>query len=75
MTILYQDKKGGLQVQNRGNLQWYSIPFNKNSFVSFIKPNEANDLIKTIKQWGIEDKYQLGLDRCMNKVEKIIFGI
>jgi len=33
MTILYQDRKGGLQVQNRHNLKWYSVPYNKNSFV------------------------------------------
>ena len=33
MTILYQDKKGGLQIQNRDNLKWYNVPFNKNSFV------------------------------------------
>jgi isopenicillin N synthase-like dioxygenase len=28
-TILYQDKKGGLQVQNRNNKRWYDVPFNK----------------------------------------------
>jgi len=33
ITILYQDNKGGLQVQNRYNLKWYDVPFNKNSFV------------------------------------------
>ena len=49
--------------------------FNKNSFVSFVNPNQPNHLIKTIKQWWIEDKYHLGLDRCINRVEKIIFGI
>ena len=32
-TILYQDKKGGLQVQNRKNKKWYDIPFNKKAFV------------------------------------------
>jgi len=32
-TILYQDKKGGLQVQNRKNKKWYNIPFNKNALV------------------------------------------
>ncbi len=32
-TILYQDKKGGLQVQNRKNKKWYNVPFNKNAFV------------------------------------------
>ena len=33
ITILYQDQKGGLQVQNRNNLQWYDIPHDPNSFV------------------------------------------
>ena len=33
MTILYQNKKGGLQVQNKDNLKWYNVPFSKNSFV------------------------------------------
>ena len=33
MTILYQDKKGGLQVQNRNNLQWYDVPFDPKSLV------------------------------------------
>ena len=32
-TILYQEKKGGLQVQNRKNKKWYNVPFNKNAFV------------------------------------------
>ena len=33
MTILYQDKKGGLQVQNRSNLQWYNVPYDPDSLV------------------------------------------
>jgi len=32
-TILYQDKKSGLQVQNRKNKKWYNIPFNKNALI------------------------------------------
>jgi len=32
-TILYQDKQGGLQVQNRKNKKWYNVPFNKNALV------------------------------------------
>ena len=32
-TILYQDKKGGLQVQNRRTKKWYDVPFNKNALV------------------------------------------
>ena len=33
MTILYQEKKGGLQLQNRNSLKWYEVPYDKNSFV------------------------------------------
>jgi len=32
-TVLYQDKKGGLQVQNRKNKKWHDVPFNKNALV------------------------------------------
>ena len=32
-TILYKDKKGSLQVQNRKNKKWYNVPFNKNALV------------------------------------------
>ena len=32
-TILYQDKKGGLQVQNRKNKKWHDVPFNKKALV------------------------------------------
>ena len=33
MTILYQDKKGGLQVQNRHTLEWHDVPHDPNAFV------------------------------------------
>ncbi len=32
-TVLYQDRKGGLQVQNRRNKKWYDVPFNRNALV------------------------------------------
>ena len=32
-TVLYQDKKGGLQVQNRKNKKWYNVPFNKKALI------------------------------------------
>ena len=32
-TILYQDTKGGLQVQNRNNKKWYDVPLNKKAFL------------------------------------------
>ena len=32
-TVLYQDKKGGLQVQNRKTKKWYDVPFDKKALV------------------------------------------
>ena len=32
-TVLYQDKKGGLQVQNKKNKKWYDVPFNKQALI------------------------------------------
>ena len=32
-TILHQDNKGGLQVQNRKTKKWHAVPFNKNALV------------------------------------------
>ena len=32
-TVLYQNKKGGLQVQNRKNKKWYDVPFNKKALI------------------------------------------
>jgi len=32
-TVLYQDRIGGLQVQNRRTKKWYDVPFNKNALV------------------------------------------
>ena len=33
MTILYQDKKGGLQVQNRHTLEWHDVPHDPTAYV------------------------------------------
>ncbi len=32
-TVLYQDKTGGLQVQNRRSKKWYNVPFNNKALV------------------------------------------
>ena len=32
-TLLYQDRKGGLQVQNRKTTKWHDVPFNKKALV------------------------------------------
>ena len=32
-TVLYQNKKGGLQVQNRKTKKWYNVPYQKNALI------------------------------------------
>ena len=32
-TILYQDKKGGLQVQNKKTKKWHNVPFKNNALI------------------------------------------
>ena len=32
-TILYQDRNGGLQVQNRSTKKWYNVPFDKDALI------------------------------------------
>ena len=32
-TVLYQNKKGGLQVQNRKTKKWYDIPYQKDALI------------------------------------------
>ena len=32
-TVLYQNKKGGLQVQNRKTKKWYDVPYQKDALI------------------------------------------
>jgi len=34
--------------------------------------NEINILISTIRKWWIEDSYELGLNKCMNKIDSLV---
>ena len=44
----------------------YSI----NSFSDFYKPTLKNDLIQKVNDWWIRDNYHLGIQKCMNEVDK-----
>ena len=48
--------------------------FALNSIVDSKNPNQLNTLIKTINHWWIEDQYELGLLRCMNKINELIIN-
>ena len=46
--------------------------FALNSIVDSKNPNQLNILIKTIKHWWTEDQFELGLHKCMNKINDLI---
>ena len=46
--------------------------YKMNSFVNPKNLNESNILINTIRKWWIEDSYELGLNKCMNKIEALV---
>lgn len=46
--------------------------FKINSLVSLTSMNKSNDLIKTIREWWTEDKYELGLKTYINKIDKLV---
>jgi hypothetical protein len=41
-----------------------------NSLSDFHDPTLKNDLIKRINDWWIRDDYHLGIQKCMNEVDK-----
>ena len=41
-----------------------------NSLSDFHNPNLKNDLIQKINDWWIRDNYHLGIQKCMNEVDK-----
>jgi len=46
-TVLYQDRKGGLQVQNRKTKKWYDVPFNKKALI--VNTGRAMEFLSTGK--------------------------
>ena len=46
-TVLYQDRKGGLQVQNRKTKKWYDVPFNKKALV--VNTGRALEILRVCK--------------------------
>lgn len=48
--------------------------FKMNSIVKQQNSRETNTLINTIREWWIEDQYELGLRKCMNKIDALIIN-
>ena len=46
--------------------------FKMNSIFKQQNYNEINILISTIRKWWIEDSYELGLNKCMNKIDSLV---
>jgi hypothetical protein len=51
-------------------LKMFKNPYVINSLRDFNNLSLKNDLIKQINEWWIEDNYFLGIQKCMNKVNK-----
>jgi len=43
-----------------------------NSFINLQNKKEVNILINTINEWWIKDQYELGINKCMNKIYEFI---
>ena len=51
-------------------LKMLKNPYKINSFRDFYNPSLKNNLIKQINDWWIKDKYELGIHKCINEVDK-----
>ena len=58
------------QVMRIEILKMLKNPYKINSFRDFHNPRLKNNLLKKINEWWIEDNYVLGIEKCMNKVDK-----
>ena len=46
--------------------------YKMNSIFSLQNSNKVNTLIHMIREWWSEDQYELGLHKCMNKIDELI---
>jgi len=53
-------------------LKMFKNKFILNSITDLDDQNRPNILIQTIKKWWIEDKFQIGIDECISKIDTII---
>ena len=59
------------QIRNE-LLKMLKYKFKINSILNSQNFNEASTLIQTIREWWTEDHYELGLHKCMNKIDALI---
>ena len=45
-------------------------PYPKNCFSDFNNPSVKNHLIEQVTNWWLKDNFYLGLEKCINKVNK-----
>ena len=48
----------------------FKNPYTINSLRDFNNLSMKNDLIKQINDWWIKDDFHLGIEKCMNEVDK-----
>ena len=58
------------EIMRNEILKMFKNPYAINSLRDFNNLSLKNDLIKQINEWWIEDNYFLGIQKCMNEVNK-----
>ena len=70
---LYQIRKHISNDQIRNEiLKMLKNIFKENSVLKLNDFSKKNVLITTIEKWWNKDKYQLGLHKCINKIDELI---
>mgnify|MGYP001267949844 CR=1 FL=1 len=52
-------------------IKMFNNPYPINSFCNYKDPKQKNNLIKKIKQWWLEEKYEIGIKKCFIEIDKL----
>ena len=52
-------------------IKMFNNPYKINSFCNYRDPKQKNNLVKKINQWWLEDKYEIGINKCFKEINKL----
>jgi len=53
-------------------IKMFKNPYKINSFCSHKNPKQMNYLLKTINQWWLEEKYEIGINKCLKEIDNLL---